>query len=161
MINLEIRELKTNDIQQIVELKQEFNKDQNDRNTFGTHIGNFQLDYYYSQYKKYFITNNKKIFVAVVDDKVVGMIKAIIRKDDPSFEFGEHAHICDLFVLKEYRDYRICIELYLRCKKWIKDQGCKYITAYTFGFNELIKRSMHILGMKEYKVMYVRDISDD
>ena len=89
------------------------------------------------------------------------MIKAIIRKDDPSFEFGEHAHICDLFVLKEYRDYRICIELYLRCKKWIKDQGCKYITAYTFGFNELIKKSMHILGMKEYKVMYVRDISDD
>lgn len=159
---MKIRELEINDIPQIVKLKQEFNKDQKDRNTFGTNISNSQLDDCYSQYEKYFtINNNKKIFVAVKDDKIVGMIKVIIRKDDPSFEFGEHAHICDLFVLEKHRSYRVCIELYMHCKKWIKSQGCRYITAYTFGFNELIKKSMHILGMKEYKIMYVRDINDD
>ncbi len=162
MDNLKIRELEIDDIPQIVKLKQEFKKDQRDRNTFGVHISNSQSDNCYSEYEKYFTTNNnKRIFVAIEDDTIVGMIKAIIRRDDPSFEFGEHAHICDLFVLKQYRNYKISVGLYRRCKEWVKSQGCRYLTAYTFGFNDLIKKSMHVIGMKEYKIMYVRDINDD
>lgn len=161
VVILKIRELELTDIEEVIQLKEKFKEDQKVRNTLGENANVRPIRDDYKEYEEYFTTNKKKkIFVAVKDGAIIGMIKVIIRKDDPSFEFGENAHVCDLFVLEGHRSYRVCIELYLHCKEWIKSQGCRYITAYTFGFNESIRKSMHILGMKEYKIMYARDIND-
>ena len=161
-----IREMVKEDIAHVIRLREDFEEDQTSRGIFAANKNNkkkFKVDFR-PMYERYFTDNKKshkkKIFVAVNENNVaIGMIKVIIQEHEPSFEYGPYAHVCDLFVDKRYRNFKICLNLYEHCKEWIKLQGCRYIIMYTCGFNNLIKKCMPILKMKEYKIIYACDLN--
>ena len=79
--------------------------------------------------------NDKDVFVAIVNDKIVGYGYGTIEektKDSSFYKKNEKSlYLEELFVLREYRGVGIGSRLFKELEKYAKDKGCQYFELST------------------------------
>ena len=83
-----------------------------------------------------------KIFLAIKDNIVVGLIIGLINNEEEStyeFRAPKRGRITELIVKKEYRKYGIGQKLIDYMEEYFKSINCKAILLDVFSFNESAK----------------------
>lgn len=151
-----VRELKKEDISQLINLHAEFLKDQYGRNKYSK--GNFKVNKYSEYYEKIINSDRCKIFVGVDGNIVAGFSAVSINEPGFFFEFDRYGYMYDGFVSEPYRTTTLSFNLYNACEKWAKEKGCKYITAYAYNFNEKVQTCFKAKKMEPYKITYIKEL---
>ena len=80
--------------------------------------------------------NNGKCFIAVSDDKVIGLVMGLVNSnrfyDLRSPTKGE---ITELLVTKEARANKVDVALIEAIESYLKNKGCFYVNISLFGYN--------------------------
>ena len=83
-----------------------------------------------------------KIFLALKDNIVVGLIVGLINNEEEStyeFKAPKRGRISELIVSKEYRKYGVGQKLMDHMEEYFKSVNCKAILLDVFSFNENAK----------------------
>lgn len=86
--------------------------------------------------------NSGKMYLAVENDKVIGLIIGIIRKPEVDFDYeklDDMGEVIELIVTKNTRSKGIGKQLLLKMETYFKEQDCKTINIDVFGYNDLAK----------------------
>lgn len=153
---LDIRELRKDDIPQMLNLYTEFLKDQYGRNKYFR--GNVKVNKNFERYEKLINSDNCKIFVGMDNNTLVGFAAVSIHNPDFFFEFDRHGYMYDGFVKEDYRTTKLSFKLYSTCEKWAKEKGCKYVTTYAYSFNEKVQTCFKAKKMEPYKIVYIKKL---
>lgn len=153
---LDIRELKKEDIPQVLDLYEEFLKDQYERNKYFK--GNVYANKNFKRYEKMINSDKSKFFIGADNTIVAGF--AAVSICDPGFfyEFDKYGYMYDGFVKEEYRTTTLSFRLYNACEKWAREKGCKYITAYAYSFNKKVQTCFKAKNMESYKITYIKEL---
>ena len=91
--------------------------------------------------------NNGKCYLAIEDDKVLGLIMGIIptygELDYLDYKCPKYGEITELIVTKKVRSSGIGKLLMKKMEEYFKKESCEYIHVDVFAYNEL--------GIKFYK----------
>ena len=86
--------------------------------------------------------NEGKIYLAIYEDKIIGLIIGVIRKAENSFDY-ERLHnmgeVIELIVTKNSRKKRVGYELLNKMEEYFKEKNCYTINIDVFGYNEIGK----------------------
>ena len=86
--------------------------------------------------------NEGKIYLAIYEDKIIGLIIGVIRKAENSFDY-ERLHnmgeVIELIVTKNSRKKRVGYELLNKMEEYFKEKKCYTINIDVFGYNEIGK----------------------
>ena len=86
------------------------------------------------------IKNNGKIFLAVEENEVIGLIMGIIRKweakDYLDYKCPKTGAITELVVSKKYRRSGMGNELISKMEEYFKSIKCEYVTVEVFAYNK-------------------------
>ena len=151
-----VRELKKEDISQLINLHAEFLKDQYGRNKYFK--GSVHVTINPERYEKVINSNRCKVFVGVDNDTLAGFSAVSINEPGFFFEFDKYGYMYDGFVSEKYRTTMLSFNLYNACEKWAKEQGCKYITAYAYNFNKKVQTCFKAKKMEPYKITYIKEL---
>ncbi len=95
--------------------------------------------------------NNGKCFLALEENKVVGLIMGIIRDyeeyDILDYKCPNAGVITELVVSKEVRGQGIGKELMKKIEDYFKEQGCEYSFVDVFAYND---RAIHFYDKRGY-----------
>ena len=84
--------------------------------------------------------NNGKMYLAIKDDKAIGMICGIINKYDEvdylDYKCPKKGEITELIVSSRERSNGIGNVLINKMEEYFKDMGCKYSSVDVFGYND-------------------------
>lgn len=106
------------------------------------------LDYLHSEYRDKMAIldleevkgNNGKCYIAVENDKAVGLIMGIVIKFDEydylDYKCPKEGEITELIVSKNVRSNGIGNMLMLKMEEYFKSLGCEYILVDVFAYNE-------------------------
>lgn len=115
-----IRTGKIEDLEQIQKLNQLlFIKEQKEYDQF------YNIDWPLSEegeeyFRKQLTTEDRKIFVAEIDDKIVGYLGALSKIDNEYINNLKIAEIDNFMVLEEYRSQGIGVKLSVAFEEWAK-----------------------------------------
>ena len=153
---MNIREANIMDIEKILELeKQVFEIHSKARPDW---VKKFPLNYNYI--KEIIEKNEGKIFVADIENKIIGHCIMKIRniKNHPVMDDMINVEIDDMCIDQEYRRKGIGKKLFEEVEKYAKEIKAKNIELMVWEFNQEAKRFYEKLGMKtrisrmEYKI---------
>lgn len=121
------------------------------------------LEYFNEENRKYFARvlecEDDAIFLAIVNEKVVGFIHACKRDKDFYFDLEQYCYIPYYYVNETHRNYSLNLSLYMEAEKWAKEKGLRYICSDVDGGNELsLKLQVKFCGMKPYKIRLAKKI---
>lgn len=119
--------------------------------------------YFNEENRKYFErvleSEDDAIFLAIVNEKVVGFIHACKRDKDFDFDLEQYCYIPYYYVDETHRNYSLNLNLYTEAEKWAKEKGLRYICSDVDGGNELsLKLQVKFCGMKPYKIRLAKEI---
>ena len=84
---------------------------------------------------------NGKCYLAIEEDKVVGMIMGIIPPYDEydylDYKCPKKGEITELIITKKTRSKGIGTKLMNKIEEYFKNEGCEYILVDVFGYNEI------------------------
>ena len=84
--------------------------------------------------------NNGKCYLAIENDKAVGLIMGIIKKFDENdyldYKCPKEGEITELIVTSKIRCNGIGQELMNKMKEYFKSVGCEYILVDVFAYNK-------------------------
>ena len=84
--------------------------------------------------------NNGKCFIAVENDKAIGVIMGIVRKYDKydylDYKCPKCGDITELVISKDVRSKGIGQELMAKMEEYFKSIGCEYVTIDVFAYND-------------------------
>ena len=84
--------------------------------------------------------NNGKCYLAIENDKVIGLIMGIIKKfnenDYLDYKCPKEGEITELIVTNKIRSNGIGQELMKRMEEYFKSVGCEYILVDAFAYNK-------------------------
>lgn len=86
--------------------------------------------------------NNGKIYLAINNEKVIGLIIGVIRKPVIEYNFenpNNMGEVVELIVAKNIRSKGAGHNLLQRMEEYFKEQNCKTINIDVFGYNEIGK----------------------
>lgn len=114
---------------------------------------NIKEEYIIKDYfKNFYDKENRKIFIALEDDKIVGYIYIKITSFSESPEKDIEALIDGLYVLEEYRGRNIATMLIEKAKSWAIDNNVKYISLNVLEKNEIAKKLYFKLGFETFSI---------
>ena len=100
-----------------------------------------------------------KCFIAIHDDKVVGLIMGIIRQyeeqDYLDYKCPKEGEIIELIVTKKIRSKGIGQALMNKIEEYFKSVGCEYVIVDVFAYNET---AINFYGKKGYHPRMYTDI---
>ena len=94
--------------------------------------------------------DNNAIFIAKIEDKIVGYIYVKILQDETKIE--KESFINGLYVLEEYRNNKIATKLKKEKKKWSIENESKYISLNVLSKNEVAIHLYKKLNFNEFSV---------
>lgn len=120
----------------------------NDERKYNNNIKNNIIinDWFQNLYNK----ENNIIYIAKIDEKIVGYIYVKLIIDDTNIE--KEAFINGLYVLEENRNNGIATSLIKEAKKWCIDNGAKYISLNVLFKNEQAISLYKKLNFEEFLV---------
>lgn len=129
-----IRKAKLEDLNEIINLWSQFNKEHekiifSDIRTKPFEKKNKNLIKSMKKYlKKNISSKNSVIFIPTVNNKIIGFIILVIRKDAPILANKKIGSISDIFIKNEFRNKRISSQLFKESIKWFKSKKLKFIS---------------------------------
>lgn len=103
--------------------------------------------------------NNGKCFLAIDNDKAVGLIMGTIIKYDEydylDYKCPKEGEIIELIVSSKIRNKGIGKELMKRMEEYFKEVGCKYILVDVFAYN---KHGIEFYNKQGYHPRMYREI---
>ena len=95
--------------------------------------------------------NNGKCYLAIENDKAVGLIMGIIKKFDENdyldYKCPKEGEITELIVTNKIRSNGIGQELMNKMEEYFKSAGCEYILVDVFAYN---KKSIEFYDKQGY-----------
>lgn len=156
-----VRKAVREDIPALISLFKQFMKDQYSRSKY--YNGDFSdISLTNGEYYEDVMSRNTcEVFVAELDGRVVAM--AEVKKYGPNFifEFGEHGYMFNVFIEEGSRKFVISHKLFEACRKWSKDNGCKYFSTCTYGFNSEVRKLLEHKDMEVQKTVYVINLDEE
>lgn len=124
-----IREYKTEDRQDFERCLLEASQEEYSRQPEYWEETNSQVvSAYFDSLLKDTSDNKGKIFVAEVDNKVVGYVVVTLdSQNSPDIRIKKFGHVNDIAVLSEYRSHGVGAELLKATEKFVKDAGLKWM----------------------------------
>ena len=84
--------------------------------------------------------NNGKCYLAIENDKAIGLIMGIIKKFDDNdyldYKCPKEGEITELIVTNKIRSNGIGQELMNKMEEYFKSAGCEYILVNVFAYNK-------------------------
>ena len=114
------------------------------------------LDYDFEDLKKY----NGKCYIAVEDNKAIGLIMGLIREWDEAdyldYKCPKTGAVTELIVSKSIRGGGIGQQLMTKMEEYFKSIGCEYVVIDVFAYNNLAinfynKQCYHTRGLIDIK----------
>lgn len=150
-LNYTIRKAKLTDVDEITEL-------------------NIELMQYHKKYDSYYIivknaralvkkhtklkikSRNALVLVAEVDGKIIGYLKAEIKKHNPIYTNNVIGNLGDEFVITKYRRYGIGKELTKEFLKWLKLKKVKEVIVTVDSRNKISINAWKKFGFKDFQL---------
>lgn len=112
---------------------------------------------YYSKYLKAdFNSDHRIIFVAIENEKIIGMIGGKFYKTIPILKHPKKGYISNLYIAKAHRKKGIAKKLISRMLKWFKQNGVPHISLEIHVDNMAAQNLYHKLGFKDYTIKLVK-----
>jgi ribosomal protein S18 acetylase RimI-like enzyme len=98
------------------------------------------------------IMRSKDSLVLVAEEQgiLAGYCVIVIRKDFPRYTIGTFGHISDLYVKKEHRGKRISSRFKDEAFKWMREKGLKAASLFVFNDNDYVRKIYDGWGFKDY-----------
>lgn len=101
-------------------------------------------------FKNLYCKEYNAIFVAIIDEKIVGYIYIKITTSEQGPELEHEAMIDGLYVEKEYRNNEVATKLVKIAREWAISKDVKYISLNVLNSNEAAKNLYYKEGFKEF-----------
>ena len=101
-------------------------------------IGDDYKDKIYEKDMNCVLKNDGKIYLAIEDNKVIGMILGIIEKPEYDFDYERKTkvgHVLELIVTKKVRNNGVGSKLLKRMEEYFFNKDCYTINIDVFGYN--------------------------
>jgi len=109
--------------------------------------------------------NNGKCFLAIENDKAIGLIMGYIRTYDEydylDYKCPKSGEISELIVTNKIRSKGIGQQLMNRMEQYFKSEGCEYIFVDVFAYNEIAKNFYSKNDYHSRMEIRIKKISDD
>ncbi len=106
------------------------------------------------RYHRNFIKRPKTVgFLAIENNKAIGLILGEEKKDYPVFEKNERpiGHVGNFYVEPQFRNMGIGKKLFSELKKWFRKRGLEKIEISLTSSNRIVKGLYKELGFKPYE----------
>ena len=99
-----------------------------------------------------------KVFVAEVDDSVVGFVSVLARvlPEEPDEDQAECAYIADLVVLPSHRQQGLGRTLLQHAEVFAREKGAKILRVGVLARNWLARDLYHKVGFADYYVQLIK-----
>jgi RimJ/RimL family protein N-acetyltransferase len=155
-----IREADLQDLEAITALWRQLSYDQLSKDEYYT--GDFDFEGNEETIQNALDSRECAIFVAVVDQRIVGYAEVWLYNKDFHFFIADYAYVLHFFVEPAVRRQRsiwsLVYRLYDACERWATARGRKYLVADAFAHNQRIMRIMERLGLKNYRSRFVKPL---
>ena len=101
---------------------------------------------------------NRGIFIAIIDEKIVGMILAQYFKPLPISLYKKKGYISNLFIKKEFRKKGIGKKLVETVIDWLKRNKTEHVTLEIHKDNKSALELYHKMGFNDYTVKLSKKI---
>lgn len=109
--------------------------------------------------------NEGKCFLAIENDKVIGLIMGYIRQYDEydylDYKCPRSGEISELIVSKSCRNNGVGRELMKKMEEYLKSIGCKYIFIDVFAYNETAIKFYEKEGYHTRGLINVKKVDED
>ena len=109
--------------------------------------------------------NEGKCYLAIEDDKVIGLIMGYVRTYDEydylDYKCPRSGEIFELIVSKNTRSKGIGKQLMQKMEKYLKSIGCEYIFIDVFAYNENAIKFYEKLGYHTRGLIDIKKLNDD
>ncbi len=162
---LEIREASLKDVPEIVRLWTEFMghhdklvlKENKKLKSFLVKRKN-AADKYKEFLQEHFKLKKGTVFLAEVDDTIVGFTLVIVKDEIPIFEIKKIGYVSDLFVKEKFRKLGISSKLRDEAITWFKKKGLKHMSIGLYNDNKFARSVYKRWGFFDYKIEMRRQI---
>ena len=136
----DIKILRKENIPKVIDLYKKFIKDQMGKNKYCKKESVINEQEIYEYYNQFLTSKREELFLAFDNkNEIIGFAAVSVMTPGFLFEFEKYGYIFDFFVKEEYRTFSLSLKLFKSCENWAKAHECKYLTAYTYYFNEKVK----------------------
>lgn len=157
-----IREASIDDLNSVVGLWQKLSIDQMSKDIY--YKGELVFEEGHSQFQDALTNSNCCIFVAEVDNIIVGFIEVWLYQKDFHFFIDDYAYIIHFFVDTEARKSKrilgIVYKLFEVAQNWSIQRGKKFLVADVFSHNPKVMKLLERVGLKSYRTRYVKEIGE-
>ncbi|ADD01713.1 GCN5-related N-acetyltransferase [Thermoanaerobacter italicus Ab9] len=155
-----IRVANINDLDSIVKLWEKLSIDQMSKDPY--YKGDLVFSGGYSQFKQALNSDNCCIFVAEVNNIVIGFIEVWLYQKDFYFFIDDYAYILHFFIDPDARRSEnilsIIYNLFEAALNWAIEKGSQYIIADAFAHNIRIMKLLEKVGFESYRIRYVKEL---
>ncbi len=106
--------------------------------------------------KKDIIKKNVNIFVAVIDNNIVGFIEVLMKKNDKCFKIKEYGYLNSAVTHKDYRRQGIARVLDDFALKFLRKKNIKYIKTNVYNSNKNAVETWKKLGFKPLSTIMIK-----
>jgi ribosomal protein S18 acetylase RimI-like enzyme len=112
------------------------------------------IETYFADGMRWLVEENGAIFVAEVDNKVVGFVSVIIEaNDDMLTSFVEYAHITNIIVNADYRGLGAGQRLLSAAEQYARDKGCKHLMIDVLAENMSALKAYQRFGFRDRELL--------
>jgi len=149
---MKIRKAKAEEVGQIADLQRELMlHEKKIESTYFYNISKDARERFIEFAKKKIENRNSKLFVAIIDGKIVGYILGWIKERPPVFKLKKVGYISDCFVIEKFRGEGIGEKLAQRMLAWFKIKKLNYAELVVTSRNKLGFTVWKNLGFEEYR----------
>jgi GNAT superfamily N-acetyltransferase len=102
-------------------------------------------------------TADPSIFVAVMDDAVVGFIH--VRSLEDYYRRCKHGHVADVVVAETHEGRGVATALLAKAEEWSRDQGYDWMTLGVFEQNAHAERLYQKLGYRRDVIRLLKPLT--
>ncbi|MEJ1338966.1 MAG: GNAT family N-acetyltransferase [Candidatus Sedimenticola sp. (ex Thyasira tokunagai)] len=100
--------------------------------------------------KKNINSKNDIIYVACIDNIIIGVITTGVKKGLKSINNNKHGMLIRLYVIKKQRRKGVATRLINKCKKYYSNKGIDEVRLSVFGYNKKALKLYTKLGYTYY-----------
>jgi ribosomal protein S18 acetylase RimI-like enzyme len=154
-----IRSATMDDLEDVKRLWRELSYDQLSHDEY--YSGDFEFDGN-DQYISALSSTDCQIFVAEINNNIVGFIEVWLYSRDFHFFIDDYAYILHLYIDETARKQNIIwgliFKLFRECENWAILHGRKYLVSDVFNHNQRMMRILERLKHKRYRCRFVKTL---
>lgn len=159
MEKLNLRKANIDDIDDIVSLWQDLNKDQLSKDPY--YKGDLTFNGGSEQFTAALSDERCSIYVGEAGGEIVGFIETWIQNPDFYFFSDEYAYILHFFIKDGHRNHRAAHNFYKIAEDWSVSKGKRYLAADVFDHNQKVVKLLEFMGLRKYRYRLVKELGEE